>query len=178
MAQDDRERRYWLELSNRLDGELQWERRSIDSSSRVRPWKISFMRKEDVREWQLARTQLTVFGEARTRRFAIHRDSLPSDVLRAGERRTKEPTRARKAERMSRYKLSQFLVDVAPRWAHPAPRAAIRLTDQGAADWILVDHEHVALGWEHALPTLDQLAMSIQLLQQVTAPLPSQLPFR
>ncbi len=167
----------WAQLAELLEGELRWDQRSIDSSSRVHPWKISFLRSSQLQTWQSGHSQLTVFGEPRSRRFAVHRDSLPKEVLRAGTS-SKPPEGARKADRLSEYKLSQFLVDIAPRWADPAPRAAITLTDQGAADWVLVDHEHVAIGWERAYPTLAQLELGIRLLRRVTALPASTVPFR
>lgn len=165
-------------MARHLDGELHASEREILSRSRTRPWKLKLARSADGYAWPDERTQLIVFGEPRSRLFAVHRDSLPPSVLPSALSGKQLRWRWLGAKGVSRYTLSQFLVDIAPRWADPAPRAAITVTDHGAADWILVDSEHVAAGWEQHHPTLDQLGLSISTLLEITKPLPSTLPFR
>lgn len=165
-------------MARHLDGELQPSRREILSRSRTRPWKLKLARGVDGYGEPFDRTQLTVFGEPRSRLFAVHRDTLPPSVLPPAL--SGKPVRWRwlGAKHVSRYTLSQFLVDIAPRWADPAPRAAITVTDHGAADWILIDREHVAAGWEKRHPTLDQLDLSITTLRKITEPPRGSQPFR
>ena len=171
---DERDR--LVELALALEGDVRWHEDSIVSLSRVRPWRIDFPPRLDPQSAALTRTRLTAFGEPRSRPFAIYRDSVPRAVLPvASAERRRWQWRGALA---SPYTLSQFMVDVAPRWVEAAPRAAIVVTDQGAADWIVVEADHVQLGWERARPTVEQLRLAIGTLQQLTALPRSPLPFR
>jgi hypothetical protein len=181
------ERKRWEGLATALDGHVRWSEQTIVSLSRVKPWKIDYLPPDPAPAFDLqqpVRTRLTAFGEARSKPFAIYRDSIsPARLPAVGA--TQVPNLLRRMMRkLARrgpgglYTLSQFMVDVAPRWAEPAPLAAIVVTDHGAADWIIVEHDHVQIGWERVQPTVDQLRLSIGALQELTAIPRSPLPFR
>lgn len=174
----------WRRLAHELDAEVHWDKREILSRSRVRPWKIDYLAPELIDPIQAqarVRTRLTAYGEPRSRPFAIYRDSL-SPLLLPATRHTSLPGGLRWLLQAFRprhlYSLSQFMVDVAPTWTEAAPRAAIVVTDHGAADWAIFEPDHVQLGWERGEPSLDQLRLAIATLQELTAAPRSPLPFR
>jgi hypothetical protein len=172
-------RESWAALALALDGEVKWDAHEIVSLSRVSPWKIDFPAAAELAQPPRVRTRLTAFGEPRSKRFAIYRDSLSRAVLPVPKGAPVKSRRWSWGKRIaSPYSLSQFMVDVAPRWVDAAPRAAIVVTDHGAADWILVEPDHVQLGWERGEPTIDQLKLSIGTLQELLAIPRSTLPFR
>lgn len=172
---DERDR--WVELALALGGDVRWHEDSIVSLSRVQPWRIDLPPRLEAHNAARLGTRLTAFGEPRTMPFAIYRDSVPRTVLpHAGAERRRSWQWRRSI--ISPYTLSQFMVDVAPRWVEAAPRAAIVITDQGAADWIVVEPDHVQLGWERSRPTVEQLRLAIGTLQKLTAQPRSPLPFR
>lgn len=165
-------------MAQHLDGELRIAERAVLSRSRVRPWKLQMEKGTDALYQPIERTKLTVFGESRSRLFAVHRDNFSAEVLPRSVSGQRQSWGWSRPASVSRYKLSQFLCEIAPTWADPAPSAAIIVTDHGAADWILVDREHVAAGWEKRPPTIEQVALSITTLLRITKPPPSPVPFR
>ncbi len=179
-----REVERWRWLASELDGEVDWGKREILSQSRVRPWKIDYLVPEvpdSMHGPARVRTRLTAYGEPRSRPFAIYRDAF-SPLLLPPTRHTELPGGLRGLFQRFRprhlYSLSQFMIDVAPRWADDAPRAAIVVTDRGAADWAIFEPDHVQLGWERREPTVAQLRLAIETLQELTAVPKSPLPYR
>lgn len=183
MTQEGREQEQWARLARELEADAHWHKREIISQSRVRPWKLDTLAPDPLHSLpaQGMRLRLTAYGEPRSRPFAIYRDSL-SPLLLPATRHTAMPGWLRSIFPRLRprhlYSLSQFLIDVAPTWADAAPRAAIVVTDHGAADWAIFEPDHVQLGWERAQPTLAQLRLAIATLQELTAAPKSPLPFR
>jgi hypothetical protein len=168
--------RRWQEIAETLDGEFRPRESAIVSRSRVSPWKVDVPSSPSRRLTSWRRTRLTAFGEASGRPMVIYRDSLPLNLR--PEPLSPQHTGWKVRTPPGHYSLSQFMVEVAPAWSAAESRAAIMVTDHGAADWMVVAREHVAAGWEQRVPSLDQLKLAIATLTQLTALPKSRLPFR